>query len=81
MSTRSLYNDRDTEKQKYSNRIETQIEIETRHIRVQQKKHKQKKKNNIEIIKRIMSEKKTSLPSLSNLNWKTVNDETEWINQ
>ena len=36
---------------------------------------------NIEVIKRIMSEKKITLPSLRNQNWKTVNIETEKINE
>ena len=31
---------------------------------------------NVEIMKRIMSEKKTTLPSLSNQDWKTVKSET-----
>ena len=32
---------------------------------------------NIEILKRIMSEKKTTLPSLRNQDWETVKVETE----
>ena len=36
---------------------------------------------NTEIIKRIMSEKKTILPSLRNQDWKTVKVESEKINK
>ena len=38
-------------------------------------------KRNIVIIKRIMSEKKTTLPSLRNQDWETVKVETEKINK
>ena len=34
-------------------------------------------KMNVEIMKRIMSEKKPTLPSLRNQGWKTVKTETE----
>ena len=37
----------------------------------------QEAKNNVKIMRRIMSEKKTTLPSLKNPNWKTVKVETE----
>ena len=47
--------------------------IETPPIQTTQKKRQtQEKKMNIEIIKRIMSEKKTILSSLRNHDWKTV---------
>ena len=36
---------------------------------------------NTDILKRIMSEKKTSLPSLRNQDWKTVKAETAKINE
>ena len=39
------------------------------------------KKMNIEIIKRIISEKKTTLPLLRNQDWNTVKAETEKINE
>ena len=41
----------------------------------------QEEKMNIEIIKRIISEKKTTLPSLMIEDWKTVKAETEKINK
>ena len=37
-------------------------------------------KINVDIIKRIMSEKKTTLPSLRNKDWRTVKSETEKVN-
>ena len=40
----------------------------------------QEEKMNAEIIKRIMSEKKTSLPSVRNQDWRTIKSETEKIN-
>ena len=41
----------------------------------------QEEKMNIAIIKRIMSEKKTSLPSLRNWDWKTIKTKTKNINE
>ena len=40
-----------------------------------------RRKMNIEIIKRIMSEKKITLPSLKNQDWKIVQAENENINE
>ena len=38
------------------------------------------KRNNIDAIRRIMSEKKTTLPSLGNQDWRTVKSKTEKVN-
>ena len=40
----------------------------------------EEKTNNAETIKRIMSEKKTTLSSLRNQDWRTVKSETEKVN-
>ena len=36
---------------------------------------------NVDIIRRIMSEKKTTFPSLGNQDWRTVKSETEKVNE
>ena len=40
-----------------------------------------KKKMNVRILKRIMPENNTGLPSLRNQDWKIVKDETEKTNE
>ena len=40
----------------------------------------QEEKTNIDIVRRIMSEKKTTLPSLRDQDWRTVKSETEKVN-
>ena len=41
----------------------------------------QEQKINLEDLKRIMNEQKTTLPSLRNIEWRTIKRETEKINQ
>ena len=72
-----------TEKPKLFDRIETPTNINwnNTHPKTREETYKDTiRKINIEIMKRIMSEKKTTLPSLSNQDWKTVKVETDNIN-
>ena len=72
-----------TEKPESSNRIETPSNSNrnTIHPNTTEQTLTQEEKMNIVIMKRIMSKKKTTLPSLSNQDWKTVKAETEKVNK
>ena len=63
-----------TKKQEHSNGIEIQSNSNQN---TEQTLLTQEEKINVEIIKRMMSEKETTLPSLRNQEWKTVKVETE----
>ena len=52
-------------------KTEPSDQLETPHTQIQRKKHK-KKKRNVEFLKRIMSEKETTLSSFRNQDRKTV---------
>ena len=56
------------------------IKIEIPHTKTTQTQT-QEEKMNIEKLKRVMSEKKTRLPSLRNQDWKIIKAETEKINE
>ena len=68
-----------TEKPEPPNRIETQnnCNCNTTYPNITQQILTQDDKINVEIIKRIMSKKKNTLPSYRNQDWKTVKVETE----
>ena len=40
----------------------------------------EEEKTNVDTIKRVVSEKKTNLPSLRNQDWRTVKSKTEKVN-
>ena len=51
------------------------------HANTQRKKLTQEEKTNIDAIRRIMPEMKTTLPSLRNQDWITVKSETKKVNE